>query len=481
MRYRKTIVLLTVLLMIFSLNALAKTKKITKVNVAPLMKAPKGGISSADQLKSMVEEYAERIKAGFEQIGAANLYAPFMDQIKSADIGEQEIPNGQDMRWMMFYSAKKVKVMEDIVWKGNVTLPVFTITIQSDCKDYHFLVPKACGNVTLLNDSNSIAVCDLKVSPAKMNIGDTVTLDLSGSKCAQNLEVTVYHEDKQIDFKKLSGDNPIWTLPLKQPGNYSFTAKALNSDGVVSTNECSGKAYVNFPPECDLKISPARSYTGKPFKLDASGSSDKDGKVVKADFTITDAKSGTAVETKSLTEPFIWDKSFKKSGIYDVAVTVTDDFNALCSNKCVGRIEVQKRLYFLVEGGPGVAKGTYSMVAFGRLGLAYLIVPEKLSFTLALGGSVPLAGNPFKTHFLSSAILNVHFDSFFLGGGIGFTSKVRDPDWTGGADLVSNVGFDVFSAFNKKASIFAELRVPLKKGLSFEHAHQILVGFRFLF
>jgi hypothetical protein len=483
MRYRKTIVLITVLLMVFSLNMFAKQKKITRVNVAPLMKVGKGGISSADQLKNMVEEYAERIRAGFDKVGAGNLFSAFMNQIKSAEIMEKELPKGQDMKWMLFYSAKKVKALENVVWSGNKTLPVFALTVQADCKDYHFIIPKACGNVTLVDDANSIAVCDMKVSPAQANIGDTITVDLSGSKCAQSVEIEVLHEGNPYENKKLTGDDLVWKTSFKKKGNYVLKAKALNVDGVLSKNECSGKVSINNPPECDLKASPSRGYTGNPpFKLDASGSTDKDGQVVKADFTITDTKSGSEVDKNTVTtSPLVWNKVFKKSGIYKVSLVVTDDFNADSNNQCIATLEVQKRLYMLVDLAPGIAKGTYSMQALARIGLAYLIVPEKLSLIASGGVSFTLAGKPFKHHFLSNLLLNVHFDTFFIGGGIGYTSAVRDPDWPSSLDLVGNVGFDVYSAFNKKGSIFGEIRVPTKSGLDFEHHHQFYLGFRYLF
>jgi PKD domain-containing protein len=481
MGYRKTVVLLTVLLMVFSLNTFAKQKTIKRVNVAPLIKV-KGGISSADQLKSLVEEHAEKIKAGFEKAGAANLFPAFMNQIKSAEITEKDLPKGQEMMWMLFYSAKKAKAINDLKWDANKSLPVYALSVQTDCKDYHFIIPKACGNVSLVNFTNSMAICDMKVSPAKANKGDTITVDMSGSKCSSTFQVSVYHEGQHLQTEKLSADNPVWKTKFSEPGKYEITGKAFNADGIECKNECKGKVYINFPPECDLKVSPSSSYTGKPFKLDASGSTDKDGKVVKADFTISDTKDGQEVDKNSVTtDPLVWDKIFKKSGIYKVSLIVTDDFNATSTNKCVTTLEVQKRLYYLIEAGPGVAKGTYSGYAFARFGLAYLIIPEKLSFIASAGANFTLAGNPFKHHFISNLLLNVHFDSFFLGGGIGFTSKVRDPDWKGGLDLVGNIGFDVYSSFNKKGSIFGEIRVPMQKDLSFEHGHQFLIGFRYLF
>lgn len=482
MRYRKTIVLLTVLLMVFSLNTLAGAKEIKKVNVAPLMKIKKGGISSADQLKSMVETYAERIREGFELAGSADLYPAFMEQIKSAEIVEKDLPKGQEMQWMLFYSQKKVKALNQVVWGGKKTLPVFALTINTECKEFHFVIPKACGNVSLVDSANLMASCGLSVSPAQAGIGDTITIDASSSKCADKVEITVNYEGQFLELKKLEKDNLTWTTSFKKPGKYTFEAKALNPDGVLSNNECKGEVtIINVPPVCNLQVTPATNYVGKPFKVDASASTDKDGKVVKADVTIKD-KAGKELETKSLTtEPMSFEKIFKKPGIYNFSLKVTDDWGAVSGNDCTAQVVVKKVLFWLVEAGPGVAKGTYSAVAFGRFGLAYFFVPDKVSVIASAGAAFALTGKPFKHHFLSNVTLNYHADKLFIGGGFGFSSAVRDPDWKGGVDLVGNIGYDILKAFGTRASIFGEIRVPLRKDLEFKHGHEFLLGFRYLF
>jgi hypothetical protein len=480
MMYKKAVILVVALLMVFSLNLLAKEKvtKVSRVNVAPLMKVPKGGISSVDQLKTLVEKYADRIKAGFEKAGAGSVFPAFMEQVKTVPIKDVDLPKGQKLEWMLFYAAKKVKVIDNVEWVGKKTLPCFALIVQSECKDYYFVIPKACGNISLKGTKNSYATCDMKVTPAKANIGDTITVDLSGSKCAHTMEVEVFHEGQRIEFKKL--DDPVWKTSFKKPGNYVIKAKVLNVDGVLSKNACEEKVYINYPPECDLVVTPASGYVGEPFKVDASGSKDKDGQVVKAEFTVT--KDGTVVDSQTITTvPFIWNKTFKKSAIYKITVTVTDDFGALSSNLCEAILKVQKRLYLLVEGGPGIAKGTYSGYAFGRLGFTYLIIPEKLSILASAGAALKIGGEAFKNHFLSNLLLNAHFNDFFLGAGIGYSSEVRDPDWGSGLDIVGNLGFDIFQSFNKKGSIFGEIRVPTGTGLSFKEAHMFLLGFRYIF
>lgn len=474
MRYKKTVVLVVALLMVISALSFARTQNLRKVGVVPLMK---GGVETGDDLKPLIEKYAEEIKKGFEKAGAAFLYSDFMEQVKSVAIKEDVIPKGEHMQWMLF---RKGRVVKDLQWAGNQPLDVYMFVIQKECKDYHFIIPRPCGNISLVKETNTIATCDMKVSPVKVNIGDPITIDMSGSKCATKMEVKVYHpEGTLLDSKVLTSGNAVWKTSFKDPGDYVVKGEAFNADGVASSNECEAKFYINYPPVCDLKVDPDKGYVGQVFKLDASGSTDKDGKVVKAEFTIT--MDGKEVEKKEITtEPLIWEKKFSKSGIYKVFVKLTDDFGAVSANTCEVGVEVQKKFYGLVEGGPMVAKGTYSGYVFGRFGFSYLLVPEKFSFVLSAGGGLSLAGDPFKSHFLSNALLNVHFDSFFLGGGVGFSSKVREG-WKSDVDVVGNIGFDVFKSFNKKGSIFAELRVPMKKGLEFNDAHEILLGFRFLF
>lgn len=466
-------------LLVFSLHTLGKTKKITRIGVYPLI-CVKGGIKDAAQLKEQLEKNAALIKEGFEKAEVGFLYDGFMEQVKNGTIQETQLPMNQEIPWMVFKVGKKVKVVKELVWSGKKTLDVFALTVPDKCKEYVMVVPKGCGNITLMDIKNAYSTCDIKVSPDKAKIGEEITVDLSGSKCAVKFEITVLYEGTQVTFKEVT--DPILKVKYDKPGNYTITSKAFNADGVASTNDCAAQfEIINYPPVCDLKVTPKEGYVGDTFKLDATGSTDKDGKVVKADFIIKD-QQGAEVDKKTVSQdPLIWNKLFKKSGHYKIWLKVTDNFDAVSANNCEAEVAVQKRFYALVEGGPMIAKGTYTVYAFGRLGFSYLIIPERLSVILAGGYALHFSGAPFKNHFLSNLLLNLHFQEFFLGAGLGYSTKVRDDDWGAGLDVVGNIGYDIFKAFNKKASIFGEVRIPVRKDLSVSDAHQILLGFRYLF
>ncbi|MCU0287295.1 MAG: hypothetical protein MUF15_12990 [Acidobacteria bacterium] len=478
MKCKKTLILIVALLVLLSSTTFAKPHQLKRVGIAPLMKC---GVKAPEDFKALLLKYEKEIEKGFTAAGSSSLYPDFMEQVKngSIKIKEDVIPKGQQMQWMLFRAGKAVK---DVEWAAKKSLDVYMLTIQKDCKDYHFIVPKPCGNIALVGETNSVPVCGMVVTPEKAKVGETITVDLGSSKCATKMVVKVYHpEGTLVETQELTAGDTVWKPRLKGIGEFFFEAEVFNADGVVCQNMCKAKIeIVNTPPECALNVSPTSTYTGKPVKMDAMGSKDVDGKIAKADFTIS--KNGAAADQKTVSaEPFVWDKIFKKSGKYTVSLQVADDYGAVSTNRCESSLEVQKRLYGLAEAGPMLAKGTYSGYLFARVGLAYLIVPEKLSMLMSVGGALTLTGDPFKSHFLSNLLLLVHFNDFYVGGGIGYSSKVREPDWKAAFNVVANVGYDVYKSFNMKGSIFGELRIPVIKGVSFSEAHAFLLGFRLLF
>ena len=482
MNFKKVLVFVIAVMLVFSLHTLGKTKKITRIGVSPLI-CVKGGIRDAAQLREQLEKNADVIKEGFEKAEVGYLYDGFMEQVRSGSIQEAQLPKNQEIPWMVFKVGNKVKVVRDLVWDGKTTLEVFAITVQKDCKDYVIVVPKGCGNITLMDIKNTYATCELKVSPDQVNVGDEVTVDLSGSKCAVKYEVTVFYEGDQVDFKELT--DPVWKTKYDKPGNYVIKAKVLSVDGVVSSNDCEAKFSIgsNYPPVCDLKVTPTKGYVGDLFKLDATGSTDKGGQVVKADFTIRD-QNGNEVDQNTLTTaPLIWQMKFNKPGYYKIWLKVTDDSDVVSANDCEMEVAVQavqRRLFGLVEGGVMAAKGTYTIYIFGRLGLFYMIIPERLSVILAAGPALRFSGAPFKNFFMANLLLNLHFSDFFVGGGIGYSTAVRDYDWGAGLDVVGSIGYDIFKGPNK-VSIFGEVRIPVRSDLEVSDAHQFLLGMRFLF
>jgi hypothetical protein len=146
-------------------------------------------------------------------------------------------------------------------------------------------------------------------------------------------------------------------------------------------------------------------------------------------------------------------------------------------------VEKKNPLHFLIEGGPGLLKGTYTGMVWARGGLVFNITPDSLDFILSLGGGVPIKGEPWKSFLMGNALLNLHLGEAYVAGGLGFSTKDRDQVLKkGGIDLVGEAGINIFHSHDSVGSIFGELRAPvITKDRSFECNHKLLLGFRYIF
>lgn len=484
MKNKKFLALVIGILIIFSVISYAETKKLKQIGRYTLVRI-KGEVPTSEVMKILVDKYAGDIKFGFDLAGYGDLFLPFLDQIRASSFSEDELAVGDKMIWMLFRSRGKVKVVKDLEWAGEKPIPIFTFTVKKDFKHYEFFMPKACGNISLRKVVEIIppAVCDIKVDPIKANINDPISIDMSGSEHAKSMEVEIVGPDgAKVATKALSPDAPRWQTKFAAGGEYTFKAKAINFEDKASTNPCEARVYINFPPECKLWTScnPCKDYVGRPITFNASNSTDPDGEVTKADFEIKD-ETGNVVDTyNDSSKPFTWEKIFDKPGIYTITAVVTDDFGAM-SQPCSVELEVtQRRVFFLADFGPLFARGSHGPYFAARVGMLYKIIPDSLDFILEGGGSLSLKSEPWKSFFLANALLNAHAGPAYLGGGLGFTTAVkegRDSD----VDLIGNIGFNIIENFSLSGSIFFEARAPVGSGRSFSKNHKLLLGFRMIF
>lgn len=452
MKSKKTVFLTIGLIILFSLTSYAETKKLKRVGRNTLVRI-RGEVPVAEVMKTIIEKYLGDIKYGFDLVGYGDLYLPFVDQIKAAAFEEKELPIGDKIMWMLYRARGRVKVTEDIEWAGKAPLPVFSFTVVKGYNHYEFIMPKPCGNIALRGITEVIpdAVCAIKVEPAKANINEPISVDMSESQEAKSMEVEVFDKNgNKVDSKKLTPDSPKWQTRFAKPGEYVFKGKAFNVKDKPSENPCEAKTYINFPPVSKVTCSPNEEYAKVSVNSDAMGSSDPDGEIVKVDFEIKD-EGGRVVDTFSDTEkPFAWEKLFDKEGVFTITATATDDFGAV-SDPASDKIKVHKRWFGVFD------LSGYSLGA--RIGglCKEPLKWQKTHLIVSAGVAYDYSGN---TYFLANGIIN--FDSrprfsddpgFFIGGGLGFSLAISgnqgfDPQ------LIVDLGYHL----GKKFTIFAEVR-----------------------
>ncbi|MBN1271736.1 MAG: hypothetical protein JXB26_05640 [Candidatus Aminicenantes bacterium] len=480
MKNKKVVLFVIGLMILFSVSSLAETKKLKQIGQYTLVRI-KGEVPTSEIMKVLLDKYAGDIKYGFDLVGYGDLYLPFMDQIKSAEIEEENLPIGTKFMWMFFRSHGKVKVVEDLEWAGTAPLPVYVFHVKKNNKLYEFVMPKPCGNIALVSvkDIVGVPVCDIDVYPEKANVNDVITVDMSNSKAATRMVVDVFDaQGQKVTSKELTMANPKWQTSFSKPGKYDFKPVVYNLNEEASTNPCEATCYINHPPNCLLKVYPEKVQFGKTVTLDATGSEDPDGEINQADFEIMDEEGNILAQQTVTDKPYVWSYVVEHEGKYTAKVIVTDDFGAL-SGPCDAMFEgISKRFFFLVEAGGLIAKGTYTSYAFGRLGFMYMIKPDSVSFILSAGGAYPLVGGDlWKPFFMANALFNLHFRPAFIGAGIGYSTAEQDERGSG-LDLVANIGVDLFP----KGSIFFEGRFPVGgENREIADTHKLLLGFRLIF
>jgi len=493
MRNRKLILFVAALLVVSTAVSFAETKKLTRIGVNTFAQI-RGNIPTAQVMKTIAEKYAGDIKYGFDQVGMSNLYLPFLDQLNAGAFTEKNIPVGDKFYWMLFRVKGKVKVWEDVQWAGKQPLPVFAMTVHKDDKDYEIVIPKPCGNIALYHVSEAKVLppppplCSLLVTPAKANVNDLITVDMSGTQNATAMDVEVLTaQGTRVATHAFTPASPRWQTKFDKPGEYVFRAKAVNAEGKVSENPCQARTTVNFPPVCKLWTScpPCEDYVGKPIVFDANGSTDVDGQIVKASFEITD-ETGKVIDSFMDTEkPFTWEKVFTKPGKYGANVVVFDDMGApsASTDPCRLTFDVtQKRFFFLAEVGGLLARGTYTGFIFGRLGMLWSLSPNVLDLILRAGGALPTQGDPWKAFFMADLLANIHLGpAVYVDAGLGYTGKEQSVRKSG-VDLIGAFGVNIFNNYNSAGSIFAEVRLPvITKDRSSSDHHKLLLGFRYIF
>jgi len=480
-------ILLTIVVCILALSVItsyAETKKLKQIGRYTLVRI-KGNVPTSEVMKTLVDRYAGDIKYGFDLAGYGDLFLPFLEQIKNESFEESVLEVGDKMMWMLFRSHGKVKVSEDLEWAGKEPIPIFSFIVKKDYKQYEIIMPSACGNISLRKVEKVIppAICDIVVHPIKANINDPISVDMSGSQHAKSMEVEVVGPDGTIISKKsLTPESPKWQTKLSDPGEYVFNAKVTNYEGKISAEPCEAKIYINFPPICKLWTSCllCENFVGRPITCDASNSTDPDGEIVKAYFEIKDLE-GNVIDTYSDTsKPFALEKIFEKPGFYTITAVVTDDFGAISKPESIEIEVTQKKMFFLAEAGPFLARGSHGPFAGARLGVMYKLIPDTLDFVVSGGGSLALKDEPWTSFFMANVLMNVHTGPVFFGAGAGFTTKVKESRKTD-AEIIGNVGFDLFNNYTLAGQLIFETRIPIGEGRSFADNHKLFFGFRLLF
>lgn len=479
--------LLILALSIFSFGQDQDVVEIKTIGTNPLFK---GGFTSAEHMRETFKKSPVELREAMELAGHGDLVEAFMVQFADAEIESREIAIGEIMPWMAYRKRGKITLIQNAKWMGKQPLQVYAFSITAEGTRYHFIVPAKCGNLSFYESEElPRLVCDITVTPQKANIDDVFAINVSGSENSSEINVQVLNEEgNELQKQDMTLDNPVMETSFDTPGYYTFKVSVKGIDTWPLEEECEAVVYVNHPPVCDLSASAEEIIKGEKLILDATGSYDVDGSLTKADFKFLD-KEGELVMAETMTEePFILEPEFPKRGMYTINLVVEDDFNAV-SDICTTQVNVRPRLLFFVELAPSLVYGSYTYYTSVRGGLLYRIVPRTLDLKVSAGAGISIR-DKFKDFFMAGATLNLNFSEFFIGAGLGYSTKYLDylereslevehgDPMESGMDAIFTLGYNVIK---DKGTIFGEARIPFGGNRKFENQHIFLAGFTYYF
>jgi hypothetical protein len=120
-------------------------QKITRLGVTPIYKAKN---LQADRVYTAAKKVENDIKVGFQKAGIGEVFDPFMERLKGSTPETVQVKPGETFMWMMF-KKKVVGIAKDAVWAGKKPFKAFRTFVRFKDKDYEFIIPAACFNISL--------------------------------------------------------------------------------------------------------------------------------------------------------------------------------------------------------------------------------------------------------------------------------------------------------------------------------------------
>ncbi len=157
MKIKKAAVSIIVIFFMLSLCMFAETKKLREIGRFKFAQI-EDIVPPEEAMKILVDRYSDDIEKGFGMAGYGDVFQPFMEKVRQSAFEEKQLAVGEKMEWMLFRSQGAIKLVQDLEWAGSDPLPAIAFTVLSNNKKYEFIMPKTCGNISLVKVEEFAAV-----------------------------------------------------------------------------------------------------------------------------------------------------------------------------------------------------------------------------------------------------------------------------------------------------------------------------------
>jgi len=510
-------------------DALAQ-RKITRLGSPATRFTPPIASGAALQKAFKTKANVAAVGTVLDKAGLASLTPQVLAALTEGKFTDTSVEPGTAIRWMALKRGGKPDILLDAVWAGKQPFKAFAFTIEDGAKIYNFVVPKACGNLSLVSQTEKPMPECIRITMTRDCATKQVTFTAAGTAISNNqaTRVRVMRDGQQVG-ELLPSAGFKGTFPL-QPGRYTFAATdtygrefgTCERDVVVEA--CAAPAPPPPPPppaptSCGALVTAVKGKGGWDFNVDASasgqGASPASSGVLQiigpdgapASFVYQGKPQTEVTLSAPFTATFLVPKA--KPGTYTVRARTTPVNPAAAPRSCEATVVVpeptlpkwfadgafgkQRRQYELAAAAPSTATitpGFCDPMLGVKFGPMFWFNDGKASFAPAAGvafmfgdlGDYDYGDNKYNnTSFLVEGVVNYHFQNMsYVGTGIGlwdlFDGDHFTPTW------IVNVGIPMATdSRGNKVFVIAEGRLFLDAPNGIDNNYQMWGGLRYTF
>ena len=466
-----------------------------------------------------------------DKAGLASLTPQVLAALAEGKVTDTSVTPGTTIRWMALKRGGKPDILLDAVWAGKEPFKAFAFTIEDGAKIYNFVVPKVCGNLSLVSQTEKPMPECIRITMTRDCASKQVTFTAGGTAISNNQAtvVKVLRDGRQVG-ELLPGSGFKGTFPL-QPGRYTFMATdtygrefgTCERDYVVEA--CAAPAPPPPPPppaatSCGALVTAVKGKGGWNFNVDASASGQGASPAAKAvvqmigpDGTpVSFVYEGKPQTEVSLAPPFnaTFFVAKAKPGTYTLQGRTSAVNPAAASRSCESTVVVpeptgmiwfadgafgkQRRQYELAAAAPSTATVTPGFcdpmlgVKFGPMiyfndGKASFAPAAGIAFMFGDLGDYDYGDNKYNnSSVLVEGVVNYHFGEkqAYVGTGIGLWDLFDGDHFT--VSWIANFGYPMGQdSRGNKIYFIAEGRLFFDAPNGIDNNYQMWGGLRYVF
>jgi hypothetical protein len=330
----------------------------------------KPGPQSGAELQRMFAEHRADYEKVLNDTNWPGDHDDLFNAVANGDFAEAQYPVGHTFEWMAVRKRGVVQATGRLRWAGRAPFEAFEIRFESQGREHRFLIPKACGNLSLIQMRDVgppplTAVPSLNVQSPNQCTGTNVTVDVTvaGMPDDASLEFTLTRPSGQQETLSptRSGGGYRWQGKLDDAGAYAFSATV--SRGSERTQTVTERLTLQpCEPTCTLQLTPPpmdptprknRASLGIDMCSSAARTGSLTSKAVSIYHTPVDGPE-QLIETLSLDAECSASYVMPDYGSYRVAGKVVDDrgMESTCQDSYT-LMEPERKLepYFTIFGG----------------------------------------------------------------------------------------------------------------------------------